>query len=150
MRTVKSEMETFFAAFPNATIWANTRNGQGYDMVFMGQAEPLHVNLDEVQARLERPDYAPVLQSLRDIGVNSVSDLMSNYAGKKSDLGRWSAGAELNTDADLRLQYWGGWGINSQLEDTIYRDMIRYREPPTDVFTGSPQLLEQLMFNLVR
>jgi len=36
-RTVRSELATFFEAFPNATVWANTINGQGYDMVFMGQ-----------------------------------------------------------------------------------------------------------------
>ncbi len=73
---------------------------------------------------------------------------MANYAGQKSDLGRWSAGSELNTDADLRLQYWGGWGINSQLEDVIYRDMIAYREAPRNLFTGSSQQLQQLMLSL--
>ena len=36
VRTVKSELATFFEAFPHSTIWANTVNGQGYDMVFMG------------------------------------------------------------------------------------------------------------------
>ena len=39
LRTVKSELATFFDVFPNATIWANTIGGQGYDMVFMGQAQ---------------------------------------------------------------------------------------------------------------
>ena len=34
--TIKSELETFFQAFPNATVWANTRDGLGYDMVFHG------------------------------------------------------------------------------------------------------------------
>ena len=143
-RTIKSELATFFAAFPNGTIWANTRNGAGYDMVFLGQAEPLKINLDEVQARLDRPDYAPVVQSLRDIGIGSTIDLFSTYAGNKPDLDPWIAGSDLNTDADLRLQYIGGWGINSQLEDVLYLDMMHYRKLPKDLFTGSPAALQAM------
>ena len=143
-RTIKSEIATFFAAFPNGTIWANTRNGSGYDMVFMGQVEPLKINLDEVQERLDRPDYAPVLQSLRDIGIGSSIDLFSTYAGGKADLDPWIKGAELNQDADLRLQYLGGWGINSQLEDYLYREIMKYRHTPEGLFTGSPQMLQAL------
>src|SRR5205814_6879562 len=60
LRTVKSELATFFVAFPHATIWANTRDGQGYDMVFMGQAEPLKIDLDQIEQRLKGPGYAPV------------------------------------------------------------------------------------------
>ena len=37
---VKSEIGTFFKAFPNGVVWGNTNNGQGYDLVIMGQAEP--------------------------------------------------------------------------------------------------------------
>ena len=142
--TVRSELATFFDAFPNATVWANTINGQGYDMVFMGQVEKLHVNVDDIQARLDRPDYELVGQSLRDIGVNSAIDLFATYAGQKSDLGQWTAGAELNTDGDLRLSYLGGWGINSTLEDFIYKRMMSYRQPPLDIFTG-PHMQNLLM-----
>src|SRR5260370_28248053 len=52
LRTVKSELATFFEVFPNGTIWANTRDGQGYDMVFMGQEGPLRIDLDHVQQRI--------------------------------------------------------------------------------------------------
>src|SRR5205085_2540575 len=37
---VKSEVATFFEAFPNGVIWGNTNQGVGYDMVLMGQVEP--------------------------------------------------------------------------------------------------------------
>jgi len=144
-RTVRSELATFFEAFPNATVWANTINGQGYDMVFMGQVDKLAVNLDELEARLERPDYALVRESLRDIGVNSTIELLSTYAGQKSDLGQWTAGADINHDIDLRLSYLAGWGINSTLEDYIYKRMMSYRQPPVDLFTGTPALVQGLM-----
>jgi spermidine synthase len=148
VRTVKSELATFFDVFPYGSVWANTIDGQGYDMVFMGQAEPLKINLDEIQQRLERPDYAPVAQSLREIGINSATDLFATYAGQKSDLGPWLEGAEINRDADLRLSYLAGWGINSSLEDVIYRQMMAYRREPVNIFTGSPQAINALIFSM--
>jgi spermidine synthase len=148
LRTVKSELATFFEAFPNATVWANTIEGRGYDMVFMGQQDPLRVNLDELHARLARPDYAPVAQSLLEIGVPSPVGLLSTYAGQKADLAPWLEGAELNRDRDLRLQYLGGWGINSSMEDVIYRQLMSYRRPPGPIFTGSPEMLQNLMVAL--
>ena len=144
MRTVKSELATFFEAFPNATVWANTIEGRGYDMVFMGQADPLRINVDELQTRLNRPDYAPVAESLREIGVPSTIHLLSTYAGQKADLAQWLQGAELNRDGDLRLQYLGGWGINSTMEDLIYKQLMSYRRPPGPIFTGSPQTMQML------
>jgi spermidine synthase len=147
-KTIKSELATFFDAFPNATIWVNTRNGTGYDMVFLGQAEPLKVNLDELRDRLARADYAPVAQSLRDIGVNSPVDLLGTYTGQKSDLAPWLEGAEINHDRDLRLQYLAGWGINASLEDSMYRQMLSYRHPPSNLFTGSQEQISMLMYSL--
>jgi spermidine synthase len=145
LRTIKSELATFFAAFPHSTIWANTINGAGYDMVFMGHLEDPKINLDEVAARMQRPDYAPVVQSLFEIGVTSMNDLLSTYAGQNYDLGVWSAGADINTDSDLRLQYLGGWGINSTMEDKLYREMLKYRQIPRGLFLGSPDRVESVM-----
>ena len=145
VRTVKSELATFFEAFPHGTVWANTINGQGYDMVFMGQAEPLKIDLDEVQRRWDGPEYAAAVESLQEVGVGSVVDLFATYAGQQSDFAPWLQGAEINRDGDLRLQYLAGWGINSRLEDVIYREMSGYRRPPQNLFSGSPQLLNSLM-----
>jgi len=149
-KTVKSELATFFDAFPYGTVWSNTREGEGYDMVFMGQAEPLRINLDEAQQRLMRPDYAPVAQSLRDIGIDSAYDLFATYSGQKSDLGRWTAGAEINRDSNLRLSYLAGWGINSALENTMYREILSYRQPPVGLFTGSNDSLKELKASMER
>ena len=146
--TIKSEIATFFEAFPNGTIWSNTINGAGYDTVFMGQAGPLQINLDEVEQRLARADYGEVAESLREISVNSATDLFSTYTAQKSDLDGWLTGAQITHDSDLRLQFLGGWGINSTLEDVIYRQMISYRSMPSNLFTGSPERLRGL-FNAI-
>ena len=116
----------------------------------MGQAEPLKINLDEIQQRLARPDYAPVAESLRGIGVPSSLDLFATYAGQKSDLGLWTKGAQINRDADLRLSYLAGWGINSALEDVLYRQMLRYRQRPDGLFTGSPERVQALYGAIAR
>jgi spermidine synthase len=120
-------------------------SGRGYDMVFMGHLEAPSINLDEIQQRLNRADYAPVAESLNEIGVTSIVDLLSNYAGQNADLSAWSTGADINRDIDLRLQYLGGWGINSTLEDAIYRQIIRYRQIPRGLFLGSPDKVGALL-----
>ncbi len=145
IRTVKTELATFFEAFPNGTVWANTIGGQGYDMVFMGQVEPLKIDLDQVQRRWDSPEYAAAVASLSEVGLNSAIELFATYAGQQSDLAPWIQDAEISRDGDLRLQYLAGWGINSRLEDVIYREMIVYRRPPQNLFSGSPQLLNSLM-----
>jgi spermidine synthase len=143
--TVKSELATFFAAFPYSSIWANNQSGQGYDMVFMGQMEPLQIDVDAVEQRLRRPDYAPVAESLRDISVSSAASFFATYTGQNSDLGAWTKGAPLNRDRDLKLMYLAGWGINSSMADKIYREMLGYRRMDRHPFTGSPATLQSLM-----
>ncbi|HTD44955.1 MAG TPA: fused MFS/spermidine synthase [Bryobacteraceae bacterium] len=144
LRTVQSELATFFEAFPYATVWANTRDGQGYDMVFLGQAEPLKIDLDQIEQRLKGPGYAPVAASLRETGIFSAINLLSVYTGQKTDLGRWVQGAEINRDRDLRLQYLAGWGINSRMQDAIYRQMLTYRDLSITPFTGSGPSVQSL------
>ncbi len=143
--TLKSELATFFEAFPYGTIWANTRDGQGYDLVLLGQAEPLRIDVDAVQARLARPDYDRVRASLNGIGVNSLSDLLSIYTSDASDLEPWIRGAQINHDGDLRLSYLAGWGINSQISDALYQRMLQYRHPPLRLLVGSPQSVYQYL-----
>jgi len=143
--TIRSELKTFFEAFPYGSVWANLRDNEGYDMVFMGQAEPLKIDIDSVQARYNLPEHSGVRQSLRDIEVDNLYDLFSSYTGSAKDLGPYVRDAAINTDGDLRLSYLAGWGINSNLEDYLYRQMLKYRTSPTRVFTGSPEALVPLM-----
>ena len=107
---VKSEIATFLEAFPNGTIWANTVNGQGYDLVLMGQLEPTQIDIDVLDERLQRPAYTEVRASLSEVGIDSVLDLLSTYAGRADELGPWLENAEINRDRNLRLQYLGGPG----------------------------------------
>jgi spermidine synthase len=142
--TIRSELRTFFNAFPYGSLWANLRDGQGYDMVFMGQNGPLRIDLDQVGRRYDLPGHEGVRQSLRDIGIFSLFDLFGTYTGSASDLVPYVKDAAINTDGDLKLSYLAGWGINSNLEDYLYRQMLKYRSTPTKVFTGSPAAVHAL------
>src|SRR5215208_5799773 len=55
---VKSEIATFMEAFPKGMIFANTYNGAGYDLVLLGQVDGTTINLDEMEGRLQKPEYA--------------------------------------------------------------------------------------------
>jgi spermidine synthase len=134
---VKSELATFFESFPNGVVFGNTNNGAGYDLVLLGQVEPTQIDIEEIQRRLHRPEYAPVEASLRDIGFNSALDLFSTYAGRASDLKPFLADAVVNRDRNLRLQYLAGLGLNLYQSGPIYSEMLRYRRQPQGLFVGS-------------
>jgi len=136
---VKSEIATFFEAFPKGVVFGNTYNGAGYDLVLLGQADPAPLDIDALAARLERPEYAPVAQSLREVGYPSLIDLLSTYAGSAANLEGWMSDAVINRDINLRLQFLAGLGVNLRVGDVIYRNMLAYRKIPTDAFTGSDQ-----------
>jgi len=141
---VKSEFATFFAVFPQGTVWANLNNGQGYDLVLMGQAEPLKVDIDAAEARLRRPDFAKVRQSMQEIGFPSATAMYATYLGDEPAMRDWLKGAQLNTDRNLRLMYLAGWGINAEMADALYRKIMAMRKTPRPMFTGSPDGLANL------
>ena len=142
---VKSEIGTFFKAFPNAVVWGNTNNGQGYDLVLMGQVEPIKIDVDAIQAKLSSQEFAQVAQSLREVDINSAIDLFATYAGTPTDLAAWLADAQINYDKNLRLQYLAGMGLNLYQSGPIYAEMISYANAfPEGLFTGRPETLQEL------
>jgi spermidine synthase len=139
VEAVKSEMATFFAAFPYGTIWSNDAEGEGYDVVLLGQADPPRIDVDGLQRRLERDDYSRVAASLREVGFRSATDLLATYAGCGADLRLWLTNASLNTDRNLRLQYLAGIGLNAYRGESIYREILACRRFPEDLFVAAPE-----------
>lgn len=141
---VKSEMATFGRAFPGATIWSNDDLGDGYDVVMLGQTDPLVVDVDRLQQRLDDPVYSGVRQSLREVSLGSAFSLLSTYAGRVSDLGPWLQNAEINHDSNLRLQYLAGLGLNQESGIAIYDDLLGYRRFPEGLLVGKAATLDPL------
>jgi len=73
-----------------------------------------------------------------------ILDLLQTYSGRGKDLGPWVAGAEINTDKNLRIQYLAGIGFNNNTGTEIRDSMLRYRQFPADLFTGQASSLESL------
>ena len=151
MAAVKSEIATFMEAFPNGVVWGNTNNGAGYDLVLLGQVEDTKIHVDDIQAKLNRPEYAPMKQSLREIGMNSAVDLFSTFAGRASDLKPWLADAMINRDRNLRLQFLAGLGLNLYQSDVIYSGMLANAHRfPDELFVASPETINALRAGILR
>jgi spermidine synthase len=141
---VKSEVKTFLEVFPNGAIFSNTYNGAGYDTVMVGSAEPLQIDLDEMEAKLNSPEWFQVKQSLAEIGFNSAVELFATYAGNKETFKEWLADGEINMDRNLRLQYLAGASPNAYVQGQIHRNMVKERRYPEGVFSGSADKLAEI------
>ncbi len=158
LESAKSVISTFFQVFPNGILFSNDMNGEGYDAVLLGTVEPAKIDVDAVQALLERPDYQPVKDSLTDVGFGGTAgesgawpnqrgiavELFSTYAGRAADLQEWMRTAQINTDRNLRLQYLAGMWLNSYIGTAILDDILRYYRYPDQVFSGSPEHMAAL------
>jgi spermidine synthase len=147
---VKSEIASFFAAFPDGIIVGNTFRGEGYDVVLLGQVGPTRIDLDRADAELRSPAFGQVAESLREIHIASAVDLFGNYSGRASDLTAYMKGAAINHDLDLRLQYLAGLGLERYESDPIYGDILQYKRFPEGVFSGSETLMAALRARIER
>jgi spermidine synthase len=78
-----------------------------------------------------------VKRSLRQVGFNSVVELLGTYGGRNRELLQWLATAQINRDRNLRLQYLAGLDPNTYNEGVIYSAIAGYRKFPDDLFAGS-------------
>jgi spermidine synthase len=141
---VKSEVATFFQVFPNGIVWANPVQGQGYDVVLLGAANPIQIDVGALDRRLRSHEYVPVAKSLGEIGMDSAMALLSTYGGRSSDLAPWLEDAQINRDDNLRLQFLAGYGMNIEQRSVIYREMLAFKRYPEGLFVGPPDLLDAL------
>jgi len=141
---VKSEIATFVSVFPNSVIWGNPREGQGYDLVILGQVEPVKIDVDSLEARLNSAPYSAVMKSLRSVGIGSATDLMATYAALGSDLTEWLQGAVINRDRSLRLQYLAGLALDDEEAGPIYSQILSKRRLPSSAFAGPAASLKYL------
>lgn len=143
--TVQTELATFFSVFPNGSIWSNNINGDGYDLVLLGRLdESRSISVDEMQARLDRADYAAVSHSLNEVGFFSAVDFLATYAGQAADLKLFLTNPQINEDVNMRLQYLAGFGLNSMASPNIYRNILSYRRFPEGFLVGSGGRMDAL------
>ena len=151
--TIRTELKTFFSVFPNATVWSNNIDGNGYDLVLVGRADssantPLDV--DALDRRLKNAGYEGIAASLAEVGFSSAVDLLASYAGRAADLQPMLQSAQINDDLSMRLQYLAGMGLNSAESTRLYHEILSYRKFPEGLFTGTGARIEALHDRLGR
>ena len=134
---VRSELATFFEVFPGGTIWANTLNGDGYDVVLLGQAVPSRIDISVMEQRFQDAGYRQVSASLIESGFGTPVELFSTYAGSGADLKAWLVGAAINTDRNLRLQYLAGIGLNQYTAANILEQIAAHKKFPEQLFVAT-------------
>lgn len=148
MEAAKSQIATFINVFPDGTLWGNSFEGAGYDLVLMAKEGDPGIDLTELSNRLARPDHLNVKYSLEDVGVHSATELAALYAGRGKDLAPWLADAQINDDRSLRLQYLAGLSLNDYNQDAIYKTILSYNRFPEDLFTGSADIKAEVRATL--
>ena len=142
MRSVKSEIATFAQVFPDMTLWNPDLLEEGYDLVALGRIEPTPISEAAIAQRLDAS--AAVRQSLEAITLRSAAAILGTYAGRSRDLGPWLAGAEINRERHLRLQYLAGLAANADERFLIFQTLVGFRRYPADLFEASAELESQL------
>ena len=147
---VKSEIATFFEVFPNGIVWGNTNNGQGYDLVLLGQVgpDPHRRRRDPGAAAAPgvRAGRAVAARDRLQLGGRSVLELRRPRVRPEGV----AQGRDINRDRNLRLQYLAGLGLNLYESGPIYSEILRYRKFPEDLFIGSPETIASLRAGIQR
>ena len=104
--------------------------------MLFGTVDPMRIDVDKMQDRLDRLDHARVKESLDDVGFHSAVDLLSTYAGQAHDLYDWMSTAQINTDGNLRLQYLAGMSVNTYMATEILNGIVQHYRFPDEMFTG--------------
>ena len=135
LRSVKSEVATFAQVFPDTTLWNPDLLEEGYDLVALGRLAEQPISEAAIDARLAA---APrVRASLDQVLLKSAGAILGTYAGRGRDLQPWLAGAEINRERHLRLQYLAGLAANVDQRFMIFQSLVALRKYPADLFQAS-------------
>jgi len=141
-QSVRSEVATFAQVFPDTTLWNPDMLEDGYDLVALGRLATAPISEAAIDRRLEASPA--VRASLAQVSLTSGAAVLSTYAGRSRDLAPWLAGAAINRERHMRLQYLAGMAANVEERFLIFQSMLAYRRYPADLFDASAALEAQL------
>lgn len=133
--TAKCELATFLEAFPNATLWTSWRTGDYvetlHDIIAVGQLEPRPLDLADIDRRTSATEK--LTAALEAVDLATIPSLMAQYAGRGDNLQPWLAGAEINRDLSLRLEYLAGLSLWVKQSEAIFDEIAAYRRYPAGI-----------------
>ena len=95
----RDAIATFTSVFPHVTLWELWVSG---DYLLVGSTKPLVIDADAVGRRLARP---AVGADLEKIDVSSAAGLLADLVARGEDLAPALAGARIQTDDGLHLEF---------------------------------------------
>ena len=101
----KSIIASFVAVFPETSLWQI-----GIDSLLIGSKAPLEFDLESLAARLAEPT---VEEQLRLVGLEGAEDFLAEFALDDAAVRAYAAGAPLNTDDNLYLEFASPQSIGS-------------------------------------
>ena len=103
---LRSIVETFRSVFPDGTMWL-VGNG---DLLLIGSREPIEARLTNLDSGWKR---AGIADDLRSVSVTGPFTLWSLFAGGPAELKSFGAGASIQSDDRMALEFSGPSAINS-------------------------------------
>jgi spermidine synthase len=112
---VKTLVATFKAAFPNVFLF---RGAEG-DLMLLGSKSERKLNLPAINSHFDDPRVAA---ELRRINTTSITDLMSRFYFGNEEVGKFSAGAKINTDDNALIEFSAPRRVGSA-EETVEKNV---------------------------
>lgn len=131
--TVKCEMATFLHEFPQATIWSGESQNVGYDVVVVATVEDKPLDFYRFISKMM--SNKSLQGSFEHVGLGSIPALLSSYVASGHELKTWLSDAQINRDANLRLQYLAGSSPSDVMEQKILQAMTN----------GAPKKVDDLL-----
>jgi tetratricopeptide (TPR) repeat protein len=134
-------MATFFAAFPEATVWSGDINPVNSWVLLLGSEKPLALDAEKVQARLKK------LEQMNDMaeGRNVYSFLSFYIAGAKA-LVPLTENIPIHTDAHPTLaKKTIGPADEGPRSSEIFLTLVNYRAPVTERTSAGEAVKEKLV-----
>jgi predicted membrane-bound spermidine synthase len=94
----RSLVRSFLDAFPYASLWTT----EFHEMLLIGSAEPIELDVKRITARFDQPEVAA---ALREVGIASPAALLATWVTDRAGLERYAGGASTVTDDRPRIEY---------------------------------------------
>jgi spermidine synthase len=148
IESVKSEIATFCEVFPHAMVWHTGGTIIQRHMLLIGSDKSFKLDLDKID-ELAGPG-SEISKSIHEMEFHSIDEMLSLFIADKGALNDWLAGAQINHDTSLKLEYLAGAAAYQNRREAIFRDIIENRRWPKDLYHGDSNRIEAIRINLDR
>ncbi|MCM2268497.1 MAG: fused MFS/spermidine synthase [Thermoanaerobaculia bacterium] len=120
---LRSIVRTFAGSFEHVLVWLTH-----YDAHLVGSDAPFAVDEAVLARRIDRP---AIRDDLRQVEMGSARDLLEFFLMGDAGVARYAAGARINTDDNLFLEFSAPHSIeNAERIAANFSDLVAHRESP--------------------